>query len=86
VVAALSSEIPAAAELAELLARPETLSEEDLLRASDLVVEAGGRQWAEDEADSQLAAANQCLADIDLPGDVHREFTAIAEFITARQW
>jgi geranylgeranyl diphosphate synthase, type I len=86
VVAALGSETPAAAELAELLARPETLSEEDLLRASALVVEAGGRQWAEDEADSQLAAANQCLADIDLPGDVHRELTAIAEFITARQW
>jgi geranylgeranyl diphosphate synthase, type I len=86
VVAALGSETPAAAELAELLARPEPLSEDDLLRASSLVVEAGGRQWAEDEADSQLAAANQCLADIDLPGDVHREFTAIAEFITARQW
>ena len=33
-----------------------------------------------------LAAANASLADIDLPADVRAELTAIAEFITARQW
>ena len=47
---------------------------------------AGGKQWAEAEADAQLAAANASLADIDLPANVRAELTAIAEFITARQW
>jgi geranylgeranyl diphosphate synthase type I len=86
VVAALGSETPEAAELAELLAKPEQLTEDELLLAADLVTAAGGRQWAEDEADTQLDAANKCLAGIELPDDVRGEFTAIAEFITARQW
>ena len=86
VVAALGSGTTAAGELAVLLAKQDQLTEEELLRAADLVTEAGGREWAETEADSQLAAANKCLADIELPTDVHGEFTAIAEFITARQW
>jgi geranylgeranyl diphosphate synthase, type I len=86
VVAALNSGTPQAAELGALLTDPRPLSEEDLIRAADLVVAAGGRQWAEAEADAQRAAADASLADIDLPGDVSAELTAIAEFITARQW
>jgi geranylgeranyl diphosphate synthase, type I len=86
IVAALSSGTPAGEELAVLLARPEPLDEDDLLHAADLVVAAGGRQWAENEADEQLAAASQCLAGISLPAEIRGEFTAIAEFITARQW
>src|SRR5205814_76354 len=54
--------------------------------AGDLVVAAGGKDWAESEADAQLAAANASLASIDLAGDVRAELTAIAEFITARTW
>jgi geranylgeranyl diphosphate synthase type I len=69
-----------------LLADPRPLSEDDLIRAADLIVAAGGKQWAETEADAELAAANASLADIDLPVDVRAELTAIAEFITARQW
>jgi geranylgeranyl diphosphate synthase type I len=86
VVAALTSGTPEAGQLSNLLAQPGALSEEDLIRAADLVTAAGGRQWAETEADAQLAAANASLADIDLPADVLAELTAIAEFITARQW
>jgi geranylgeranyl diphosphate synthase, type I len=86
VVAALSSGTPEAAELRILLNDPEPLSEADLIRAADLVTAAGGRKWAEDEADAQLAAANASLADVDIPVDVHAELTAIAEFITARTW
>ena len=56
------------------------------MRAADLVVAAGGKDWAEQEADSRLAAAAGCLDDAGLPADVHAEFMAIAEFITARQW
>ena len=86
VVAALNSGMPEAAQLRALLTDPRPLSEDDLVRAADLIVVAGGKQWAEAEADAQLAAADASLADIDLPADVRAELTAIAEFITARQW
>src|SRR5487761_1268523 len=86
VVAALNSGTQEAAELRALLANEGELSEEQLIRAADLVVAAGGRQWAENEADAQLDAANASLAEVDIRADVRAELTAIAEFITARQW
>jgi geranylgeranyl diphosphate synthase, type I len=86
VVAALTSGTPEAVELRALLTSPDELSEEDLVRAADLVVAGGGKEWAEKEADSRLAAAAACLDEAGLPADVHAEFMAIAEFITARQW
>jgi geranylgeranyl diphosphate synthase type I len=86
VVAALNSGTPQAAQLRAMLTDPEPLSEEDLVRAADLVVTAGGKDWAEAEADAQLAAANESLVGIDLAADVRAELTAIAEFITARTW
>jgi geranylgeranyl diphosphate synthase type I len=86
VVAALTSGSAAAEELAGLLARTEPLSEDDLLRAAGLVEEAGGKDWTENEAGAQLAAAEKCLTDTDMPDDVRAEFAGIAEFITARQW
>jgi geranylgeranyl diphosphate synthase type I len=86
VVAALSSGTPAATELAGILASDAELTEEDLIHAADLVVAAGGRQWAEQEADARLAAAAASLDGAGVPADVRAEFTAIAEFITARQW
>jgi geranylgeranyl diphosphate synthase, type I len=86
VVAALTSETGAGRELRALLARPEPLSEDDLIGAAGLVEAAGGREWAESETDSALASADKCLAETDMPDDVRAEFAAIAEFITARQW
>ena len=85
-VAALNSGTPEAVGLRALLTSPEPLTEDDLVRAADLVVAAGGRDWAEAEADAQLAAANASLASIDLAAGVRAELTAIAEFVTARQW
>jgi geranylgeranyl diphosphate synthase type I len=85
VVAALASDSRAAAELRECLAGPDPLGEDDLLRVAGLVEEAGGRQWAEAEADKQLSLASRCLAEAEMPDDVRTEFAAIAEFITARQ-
>jgi geranylgeranyl diphosphate synthase, type I len=86
VVAALSSGTAAARELAELLARDCELSEDDLAHAADLVVAAGGKDWAEKEASDRLAAGAACLEGIGIPGDVRAEFMSIAEFITARTW
>ncbi len=86
VVAALTADSPAAAELSELLRREDPLSEDDLARAAGLVEEAGGKDWTENEAAAQLAAAHRCLAETPMPDDVRAEFAGIAEFITARQW
>ena len=86
VVAALTGGTPQAAELKDLLNSPDELTEDDLVHAADLVVAAGGKDWAETEADSRLAAAAKCLDEAGLPAEVHAEFMAIAEFITARQW
>jgi geranylgeranyl diphosphate synthase, type I len=86
VVAALTSETRPGQELGALLASPGELSEEELVRAARLVEEAGGRGWAEAEADEALAAAGKCLAETDMPDEVRAEFAGIAEFITARQW
>ncbi len=86
VVAALSAGTAEADGLAALLAREEALSEDDLVRAAELVEAAGGKTWTESEAGTQLAAAHKCLAETDMPGDVRAEFAGIAEFITARQW
>ncbi len=86
VVAALTAGTAAAAELAALLAQPDPLSEDDLVRAASLVEEAGGKDWTENEATAQLASAHRCLAETEMPDDVRAEFAGIAEFITARQW
>jgi geranylgeranyl diphosphate synthase type I len=86
VVAALTSGTDAGRELAALLGSPGPLAEHAVLRAADLVTEAGGRKWAEAEADAALQAALDCLDRAALDADVRAEFAGIAEFVTARQW
>ncbi|MEV0630688.1 polyprenyl synthetase family protein [Nonomuraea wenchangensis] len=84
VVAALTGPTAAGRRLAELLARPEPLTEFDLHDAARLVEEAGGRAWAEAEAGRRLDAATRCLDDADLPADVRAEFLHLARFIASR--
>jgi geranylgeranyl diphosphate synthase type I len=86
VVAALTSGTDAGGALGELLFSPDPLTEEQLLRAADLVEAAGGRSWAEREADRAMTAALGHLTETAMPDEVRAEFTGIAEFITARQW
>jgi geranylgeranyl diphosphate synthase, type I len=86
VVAALSSGTTEASELARILSSDGDLTEDDLIHAADLVSAAGGKQWAEREADSRLAAAADSLDGVGIPADVRAEFIAIAEVSTARQW
>jgi geranylgeranyl diphosphate synthase type I len=85
VVAALTSGTAQGSQLAELLAGKEPLTEDDLVVAQRLVEESGGKRWTEAEADTQLAEAERCLAETDMPDDVRAEFSAIAQFITTRQ-
>jgi geranylgeranyl diphosphate synthase type I len=86
VVAALTGETASGQDLGALLAKPDPLSEDELERAARLVEEGGGKSWTENEAAAQLAAAERCLAETEMPDDVRAEFAGIAEFITARQW
>ena len=86
VVAALNSGTPEAAELRAPAHQPGAADRGRPGPRGRPGGRAGGKDWAESEADAQLAAANASLADIDLPADVRAELTAIAEFITARQW
>src|SRR6202161_3587893 len=86
VVAALTSGTEAGRELGELLAKPEPLSEDELLHAAGLVETAGGKEWAQAKVDSALASAATHLTEADMPVEVRAEFEAIAEFLTARQW
>jgi geranylgeranyl diphosphate synthase, type I len=86
VVAALTAGTAASAQLVQVLAQPDPLSEDDVARAAGLVEEAGGKAWTENEAAAQLESAHRCLAETEMPDDVRAEFAGIAEFITARQW
>jgi geranylgeranyl diphosphate synthase type I len=86
VVAALTSGTSAGEELSGILATPGELPEDKLVRAAELVVKAGGKDWAEQEAASRLAAAAGSLDGTGIPAEVRDEFVAIAEFITARNW
>jgi geranylgeranyl diphosphate synthase type I len=86
VVAALTSGTEPGRDLAVLLATPGPLTEQELLRAAELVEGAGGRDWTESRADDALTSAVSYLTEADLPPDVRAEFQAIAEFVTARQW
>jgi geranylgeranyl diphosphate synthase type I len=84
VVAALTAGTGAADELAELLFRPEALAEDELSRAARLVEEAGGRAWAEDEAERRLTKAVDRLQSTDMPDDVREELLDLTRFVTAR--
>src|SRR6202034_974996 len=80
-VAALTSGTPQGAELTELPAREDELSEDDLPRAADLIVAAGGKAWAEKEADDRLTAAAAPLDRLGVPGGVPAAVVALAALI-----
>jgi geranylgeranyl diphosphate synthase type I len=84
VVAALTSGTVAAAQLAELLAAGPPQTEEGVARATGLIIEAGGLDWAGREADVRLARALQALAAVDLTEPAAGQLAAIADYIVNR--
>lgn len=62
VAAALSAGGGAAAELRDLYSRQTELTEADIARAAQLVEEAGGRSWAQDESKRRMDAALAALS------------------------
>lgn len=62
VAAALTSGAPASHELAALYRQSGAFTEDDLIRAADLIENAGGRAWSQQQASLYLAEALQALA------------------------
>ncbi|RFS82823.1 polyprenyl synthetase family protein [Actinomadura spongiicola] len=83
VVAALNAEGPHAERLAEMYGRAD-LSEDDLREVAALVEAAGGRAWAEREAERRIQRAAEHLASARLPEPVRAEFLRVADFVTRR--
>ncbi|GAA2582987.1 family 2 encapsulin nanocompartment cargo protein polyprenyl transferase [Streptomyces roseoviolaceus] len=82
VVAAFTSGTPAAAELADLYARP--CEKEDLDHIALTVERAGGRDWAQGQAADRMARAMQQLARAVPDPEAAGGLLALAEFVTRR--
>jgi geranylgeranyl diphosphate synthase type I len=83
VVAALNDDGPEAARLADLYGRAD-LSEDDLHEVAALIEAAGGRAWAELEAESRIQRAAEHLVTARIPEPVRAEFLRVADFVTRR--
>jgi len=84
VVAALSSGTPAGDRLAALYHRTEPLDDAEIRTAARLIEEAGGRRWAQEEAERQRTAAVTRLATAGVTPDGTRALSALADLITRR--
>ncbi|MFE1173040.1 polyprenyl synthetase family protein [Streptomyces sp. NPDC058773] len=85
VVAALRSGTPAGDRLAALYLRTDPLSDAEIRTATRLIEEAGGRRWAQEEAERQRTAALNRLATADAtPAGAHA-LTALADLVTRRE-
>ncbi|MDN0197965.1 polyprenyl synthetase family protein [Streptomyces sp. S.PNR 29] len=87
VVAALSADSAHAHRLAELYRRSdEPMGEEEIGEAALLVERAGGRAWAEQEAERQRTQALAALAAADPAPEGAHALTLLAEAVTRRRW
>jgi geranylgeranyl diphosphate synthase type I len=84
VVAALNS--ASSVELHGLYSSQETLTEAEVRRAGHLVERGGGRDWARDEATRQITAAQEGLAEAEIPAAVHDDLSQVAEFVAGRRF
>jgi geranylgeranyl diphosphate synthase, type I len=82
VVAAMTSGGAYGQRLAELYLRPEPLGEQDLATAAALVEMAGGRAWAQTEAERHLRAALDGLTAASLVPRARDTLVAIAALVT----
>ncbi|MGH3738001.1 MAG: polyprenyl synthetase family protein, partial [Micromonosporaceae bacterium] len=84
VVAALTSDTPAAAELAALYRGEAPLSDADLVRTAELVDAAGGRDWSQRQAERLWESAMRQLRSADPSPRAAAELGAVARLITDR--
>jgi geranylgeranyl diphosphate synthase type I len=86
IVAALRSQTAAGSRLRELLAGKPPSSEADVALATDLIAEAGGLQWASQEAQRRLADAVAQVSDAGLHEPAVGELIAVGRFIVDRDY
>ncbi|CCB77795.1 putative geranylgeranyl pyrophosphate synthetase [Includes: Dimethylallyltranstransferase; Geranyltranstransferase; Farnesyltranstransferase] [Streptantibioticus cattleyicolor NRRL 8057 = DSM 46488] len=84
VVAALRSATPAGRELAGLYRVERALTAEEVLRATDAVDRAGGRDWAQTQACDRMAEAIGHLSGAVPDGTAAGDLLALAELVTRR--
>ncbi len=84
VVAALAAGGADADRLRALYAHPDPLTIEQLADAAAAVQEAGGRQWAEREADRETASALAVLDRMHIDGEVRSALRALTETLGRR--
>jgi geranylgeranyl diphosphate synthase type I len=75
----------AGAALAAWLNASDEPDETSLRRAADLVVAAGGRDWAAAEAHRRLAQASRAIEAVEMPAGTRTDLTELARFIVARE-
>ncbi|ATL25603.1 Octaprenyl diphosphate synthase [Streptomyces formicae] len=85
VLAALASATPAGQQLAAMYAAEGALGEEQRVRATQWVADAGGRQQAQQAANLELAAAFTALVKADPQPQALDELTALAGVLTHRK-
>jgi geranylgeranyl diphosphate synthase, type I len=84
IVAALGADSAAARRLAGLFAEQPPSTEEDVELATELIIEAGGLEWAERTADERLSSALTHLDALDLNRAATAELAGIANYIVNR--
>ncbi|MGA4880127.1 polyprenyl synthetase family protein [Streptomyces lydicamycinicus] len=84
VVAALAGGTSAGDRLAALYHRAEPLGDGEIRTAARLIEEAGGRRWAQEEAERQRTAAVTRLATAGVIPEGTRALTALADLSTRR--
>jgi geranylgeranyl diphosphate synthase type I len=84
IVAALSAPSAAADQLQDLLADGPPKSDDDVARATALIIEAGGLAWAAAEADAMLAGALGHLDSVELPDSARADLAAVARYVVGR--
>lgn len=84
VVAALTSSTAAGERLAALYLTDAQLTDAQLAEAADLVQLAGGRAWAENTADAELATALELIRSDEIPFDVAEELRRLAIRLSGR--
>jgi geranylgeranyl diphosphate synthase type I len=85
VAVALSAGTRSSERLVGLLGGESPVGEEDLALAAKLVEEAGGRDWAQREAERQLELALARLGTVPVPAAAHDDLVSLARFVTTRE-
>jgi geranylgeranyl diphosphate synthase type I len=62
------------------------MTEPEVRRVTELIERAGGRDWAQDEAARQVAAAEECLAGAGIADAVRDDYLNLGAFIVGRRY